>query len=131
MKNPYIESEQKNEIMSSFIVSDQGKRPSGQNSGRRNDINKTYKTTELQRDTFDTSPDLQFYQDTVVASRDPKTVNRERFRQSWQPEASQLPSQLIRPAPQFPNVMSEQRVGMKNRVKVNEEPVKPFMQGYA
>ena len=85
MRNPYTESEQKNDIMSTFIGSDRGKRPSGQNSGRRNEMNKNYKTAEHQgqRDTFDTSPDLQLYQDTVLASIDPKTVKNERFRQSW------------------------------------------------
>jgi hypothetical protein len=75
--------------MSSFIGSDQGKRPSGQNSGRRNEINKNYKTHEHRdRDAFDTSPDLQFYQDAVMAAIDPKTTKNERFRQSWHPEIS-------------------------------------------
>ena len=64
-------------------------------------MNKNYKTHEHEgkRDAFDTSPDLQFYQDAVIPAIDPKTTKNERFRQSWHPEISQLPSNLIRPAP--------------------------------
>jgi hypothetical protein len=111
-----------------IISRDQGKRPTGKNTGKRN--NRSFKTTENstegQRQTFDTIQDMQFYQDTVLA-QDPKSQKSQRFRQSWNPHPQEaiLPTHLAQ-HPQYSNVMSDPRLA-KKRAKVNDEPVKPLI----
>jgi hypothetical protein len=59
--NPYTESEENPLGFGSMLSSEhEGIRPNAKTSARRNDINKSFKTTELQghRENFDNTPDL-------------------------------------------------------------------------